>query len=102
MNPAASRSAAKSNGVDWFTNCLDPAYAIKNELHISQASWSKACARLGETGAAICILITGQGAQREENRVMKPAAYFTGMTQKFERRELRLHNPIFGLLKTEE
>ena len=84
--------------MDW-NDLVEAAYAIKNELHISQASWSKACSHLGKNGAAICVLVTDQGAQRDKNRVMKPAAYFNGMIAKCEAGELHLHKSVFGLLK---
>lgn len=89
-----------SRAMSW-NDLVEAAYAIKGELHISQHSWSKACDRLGRNGAAICVLLTDQGIFREENCVMKPAAYFNGMIAKFEVGELHLHNSIFGLLTTE-
>ncbi len=78
---------------------VEAAYKIKGDLFISQQSWANACMVLGRGGAAICVLLTDQAAQREENRVMKPAAYFNAMISRAKRGELKLHQSVFGILK---
>ena len=50
---------------------------------------------------AICLLLTDQAALREDNRVMKPAAYFNAMIGGAKKGEMHLHNSIFGILKRE-
>ncbi len=78
----------------------DGPYRLRLELHISQQSWAEACEVLGRIGASLCVLITDQGSQRAENRVTQPAAYFRGMVNRARARELRLHNSIFGLIRS--
>ncbi len=78
---------------------VEAAYKIKGELFISQQSWANACSVLGRGGAAICVLLTDQAVQREENRVMKPAAYFNAMIGRAKLGDLKLHQSVFGILK---
>ena len=87
--------------MDW-NDFVEAAYALKAELGISQNSWGHACLTLSRFGAAICLLLTDQAAQREEDPVRKPAAYFNAMITRAKSGELHLHKSIFGLLKQEE
>lgn len=80
---------------------VETAYRLKAELQISQQSWANACVTLGRNGAAICLLLTDHAALREENRVLKPAAYFNAMIARAKKGELHLHNSIFAILKRE-
>ena len=82
-----------------WADLVEAAYALRTNLVISQASWAAACAVLGRNGAAICLLITDQATDRDENPVKCPAAYFRGMVKRAERGELRLHRSLFGLLE---
>lgn len=80
---------------------VEAAYNLKGELNISQQSWANACVVLGRGGAAICLLLTDQAAQREQKRVEKPAAYFNAMIKRAKTGDLKLHSSIFGILKRE-
>ncbi len=80
---------------------VEGAYGLKAELNISQQSWANACVVLGRGGAAICLLLTDQAAQREQKRVEKPAAYFNAMIKRAKTGDLKLHSSIFGILKRE-
>lgn len=84
-----------------FDDVVTAAYALRPELHISQKSWVNACQTLTRYGAAICLLLTDQAAQREENPVRKPAAYFNAMIARARAGELHLHKSVFGILKRE-
>ena len=81
---------------------VDAAYALRSELHISQKSWSRACSHLTRYGAAVCVLLLDQAVQRDENRVRKPAAYFTAMINRALTGELHLQKSVMGLLKRED
>lgn len=86
---------------DW-RDLVEAVYANRRELDVSQASWGEACGVLGRTGAAICLLITDRATLRQDNPVRCPAAYFNGMIRRAREGELRLHNSVFGLLRTED
>jgi replication initiation protein RepC len=83
-----------------WPDLIEAAYRLRTPLGISQASWGEACEVLGRTGAALCLLVTDRATERTENAVEKPAAYFRGMVNKSKGAELRLHNSVFGLLKS--
>lgn len=92
--PMANRS------MEWG-DFVEAAYNLKGELDISQQSWANACVVLGRGGAAICLLLTDQAAQRELKPVKKPAAYFNAMIKRSKTGDLKLHSSIFGILKRE-
>ena len=85
-----------------FNDFVEAAYKLKSELGISQSHWGRACVELTRVGAAMCLLLTDQAAQREDDPVKKPAAYFNAMIGRARAGELYLHKSIFGLLKREE
>jgi hypothetical protein len=85
-----------------WNDLVEAAYALKRELGISQKSWADACLTLGRSGAAVCVLLTDNATQREDNPVTKPAAYFYAMINRAHAGELHLHNSIFGILKKED
>ena len=91
----------KDNALSW-DDMIETAYKLKSELHVSQKSWAQACELLGRTGAAICLLLTDQATIREENRVLKPGAYFNAMINRARAGDLHLHNSIFGLLERDQ
>lgn len=82
--------------VNW-ADLVEGAYRQRQELRISQKSWGEACAVLGRTGAALAILLVDRAAQRDEDPVRSPAAYFAGMIRKARVGELRLHSSIYKL-----
>lgn len=81
-----------------WRDVVEAAYQLRHELGISQANWATACAVLGRTGAALCLLVTDRATLRSEDPVERPAAYFRGMVNRAEWGELRLHRSLFGLL----
>lgn len=83
-----------------WPDLIEAAYRLRTPLGISQASWGEACKVLGRSGAALCLLLTDRATERTENAVEKPAAYFRGMVNRARAGELRLHNSVFGLLKS--
>lgn len=84
-----------------FDDVVSAAYALRPALHISQKSWVEACQVLTRYGAAICLLLTDQAAQREDSPVRRPAAYFNAMIARARAGELHLHKSVFGILKRE-
>ena len=81
-----------------WSDVVEAAYRLRTELFISQSSWARACETLGRTGAAVCVLLTDQATQREDDPVRLPAAYFNAMINRAKQGELRLHSSVFGLL----
>jgi replication initiation protein RepC len=82
---------------DW-SEFIEGAYQLKNELNISQASWSQACAVLGRSGAAICVLLTDLATHRESDPVRKPAAYFAAMIERARTAALSLDLSIKAII----
>lgn len=105
LNAASERFRAQipmeQRAMSW-NDLVEAAYRLKPELHISQQSWGEACITLGRAGAAVCLLLTDQGMQREDDPVRKPGAYFRAMINRAKSGELHLHNSVFGILKREE
>jgi replication initiation protein RepC len=87
--------------INW-NDIVEAAYRLKPDLHISQKSWGEACITIGREGAAMCLLLTDQAVQRENDPVRKPGAYFRAMINRASTGELNLHSSIFGILKREE
>jgi hypothetical protein len=101
LNAASDRFRAHipvhNRPLDW-KDLVDAAWALLPELGISKSAWVEACAVLGTTGAALCVLITDHAALREKDGVRNPGGYLRSMTRKAQRGELHLHRSIFGIL----
>lgn len=82
-----------------WSDLVDAAYLMREELGVSQASWGEACALLGRNGAALCLLVTDRARDRAQDPVRLPAAYFRGMIARARAGGLRLHSSVFGLLE---
>lgn len=78
---------------------VNASYGLIKTLGISQNSWGHACLTLGRIGAAVCVILTDQANLREENRVMKPGAYFNAMVNRAKTGDLKLHKSVMGQLK---
>jgi len=102
VGAASERLRARLPREAEWGDLVEAAYQLRYELAISQASWADACALLGRTGAAVCLLVTDRATLREDDPVESPAAYFRGMVNRAERGELRLHRSVFGLLERSE
>jgi replication initiation protein RepC len=105
LNAASERFRAHipmKSGPMSMDDIVDAAYAMRSDLFISQKSWGRACSHLTRYGAAVCVLLLDQATSREENRVMKPAAYFNAMINRAISGDLHLQKSVMGLLKLEE
>lgn len=78
---------------------VEAAYRLNRTLGISQSSWGHACMTLSRVGAAVCVILTDQANLREENRVMKPGAYFNAMVNRAKSGDLKLHKSVMGMLR---
>lgn len=81
-----------------WKDLVETAYQASKALNISDASWRFACSVLGRNGAAICVVLTDRGIDRDENAVRNPKAYFSAMISRAREGELNLDNAIFGIL----
>ena len=79
---------------------IEAAFRLKNELDISQTSWGRGCEVLGTSGAALCVILADHATQRLFNPIENANAYFCAMIDRAKRGELKLHNSIFGILKS--
>jgi replication initiation protein RepC len=105
LNAASSRfrdHIPMRNGPMTMDDIVTAAYAMRSDLYISQKSWGRACQHLTRYGAAVCVLLLDQATIREENRVMKPAAYFNAMINRAITGDLHLQKSVMGLLKADE
>ncbi len=80
---------------------IEAAYRLNRTLGISQSSWGHACMTLSRIGAAVCVILIDQANLREENRVMKPGAYFNAMVNRAKSGDLKLHKSVMGMLRRE-
>lgn len=87
--------------VNW-SDLVEAAYRLKSELRISQSNWVDACQTLGRAGAAVCLVLTDQGMQREAEPVRKPGAYFRAMVRRARTGELHLQPSVFGILNRQD
>ena len=78
---------------------IEASYGLIKMLGISQNSWGHACLTLGRIGAAVCVILTDQANLREENRVIKPGAYYNAMVNRAKTGDLKLHKSVMGHLK---
>jgi len=78
---------------------VEAAYRLNRTLGISQNSWGHACMTLSRIGAAVCVILTDQANLREENRVMKPGAYFNTMVNRAKTGDLKLHKSVMGMIR---
>lgn len=105
LNAASERFRAhiplEPRPMNW-PDLIEAAYRLKPDLGISQKSWGEACFTLGRAGAAVCLLLTDQAGQREDDPVRKPGAYFRAMVKRARTGELHLQPSVFGILKREE
>ncbi|MBL9170324.1 MAG: hypothetical protein JNN07_21490 [Verrucomicrobiales bacterium] len=105
LNAASERFKAhipiEPRPMNW-NDLVEAAYRLKSELQISQSNWGEACLTLGRIGATVCLVLTDQAMQRENDPVRKPGAYFRAMVNRAHTGELRLHSSVFGILKREE
>jgi replication initiation protein RepC len=81
-----------------WTDAIEAAYRLRNDLRISQEYWAEACEVLGRMGAALCVLIVDRAVLRDDDPVRRPAAYFRSLINRARVGELHLHNSVFALL----
>lgn len=91
----------EKRAMNW-RDLVEAAFKRKSEIDISQSAWGRACFELTREGAAICVLLTDQGMNREKNPVRKPGAYFNAMIKRAGQGKLNLQQSIMGLLKLED
>tara|TARA_R110002124_G_scaffold278873_2_gene451084 strand:+ start:3930 stop:5207 length:1278 start_codon:yes stop_codon:yes gene_type:complete len=84
-----------------WADFIEAAFKLKNELNISQTSWGRGCEVLGTSGAALCISITDHSTQRLFNPIDNANAYFCAMMDRAKEGQLKLHNSVFGKLKSQ-
>ncbi len=79
---------------------IEAAFKLKNELNISQTSWGRGCEVLGTSGAALSVLLADHATQRLFNPIENANGYFCAMMERAKLGQLKLHNSIFGILKS--
>ena len=79
---------------------IEAAFKLKNELNISQASWGRGCEVLGTSGVALSVLLADHATQRLFNPIENANGYFCAMIERGKYGTLKLHNSIFGILKS--
>ena len=80
---------------------IEAAYSLRTQLGISQGCWAHGCMTLSRIGAAVCVILADQASLREDNRVMRPGAYFNTMINRAKIGDLKLHKSVMGILRRE-
>ena len=82
-----------------WNNYIDAAFRMREELDINQKSWARACSSLGRVGASLCVTLTDQARQRENNPVINTGGYFNALLNKAEIGELHLKPSLYHYLR---
>ena len=74
------------------------AYERAQALGVSPATWAQAQAVLGQTGAAILILIADAGSAERGGPIRSVGGWVRRMSERAETGQAHLHRSVFGLL----
>lgn len=85
-----------------WADLVEAANTRRRQLRISQTRWAAACELLGRNGAAIAVLIVDRAAERSQDPVRIPAAYFSAMLERARSGNLHLQASVFACLKRED
>ena len=85
-----------------FSDIVDAAHALLPVLGIHKSAWAEACAVMGRSGAAICVMVIDQKAQDPQLKIRNPGGYLREMAARARKGQLNLHGSVFGLLKRGE
>ena len=96
-----SRIPLEPRPMNW-ADLATAAHKRRHELKISQSLWATGCELLGRNGAAVMLIIVDRSAERENDPVRSPAAYFRAMLARAKTGNLNLQASIFAWLKREE
>lgn len=88
-----------SNGKVAWSDFVEAAASLLNELKINKSAWWEACGVMDRYAAAICVMVIDQKLQDPENPIKNPGGYLRAMTARAKSGELNLQNSVFGLLK---
>ncbi|MBF0252058.1 MAG: hypothetical protein HQL35_15680 [Alphaproteobacteria bacterium] len=70
-----------------------------HELKIGRQAWIKACNVMGETAAAVAVVIIDRNRTHPLIPVVNPGGVLRGMTDKALKGDLNLHRSLFAILK---
>ena len=68
---------------------------------MSPATWAQAQAVLGQTGAAILVLIADAGSAERGGSIRSVGGWVRRMSERAETGQAHLHRSVFGLLHRE-
>ena len=74
------------------------AYERAQALGVSPAAWAQAQAVLGQTGAAILVLIADAGSAERGGSIRSVGGWVRRMSERAEAGQAHLHRSVFGLL----
>jgi replication initiation protein RepC len=78
-----------------WSDIVDAADALRNELDVSRSLWGEACQTLGREMAAIALAIVS--TKDPDYFTRTPGHYFHGMVERAKRGELHLDRTLWGL-----
>jgi len=83
---------------DKYTDLKTAAARMCHRLGIGRFAWIKACSTMGDTAAAVAVLIIDRNRQHPIIPVVNPGGVLRGMTAKAKAGDLCLHRSLYGIL----
>lgn len=88
-----------STASDPYADLVRAAIVRCHDLGIGRFAWIKASAIMGETAAAVSVIIIDRNRTRPLIPVVNPGGVLRGMTAKAKTGDLHLHRSIYAILK---
>jgi len=86
---------------DKFKDLNTAAARMCHKMGIGRWAWIKACSVLGETAAAVAVLIIDRNRKHPIIPVVNPGGVLRGMTVKAKTGDLNLHRSLYAILSRE-
>jgi len=83
---------------DKYTDLHTAAARMCHRLGIGRFAWIKACSTMGDTAAAVAVLIIDRNRQHPIIPVVNPGGVLRGMTAKVKTGDLNLHRSLYSIL----
>jgi len=87
---------------DKFSDLVSAAAHMCHRMGIGRFAWIKACLVMGDTAAAVAVLIIDRNRQHPIIPVVKPGGVLRAMTAKAKAGDLNLHRSLHGILSRDK
>ena len=82
---------------DKFSDFVSAAAHMCHRMGIGRFAWIKACLTMGDTAAAVAVLIIDRNRQHPIIPVVNPGGVLRGMTAKAKAGDLNLHRSLYAI-----